>query len=171
MSRVYCGLGSNKGDKLAFLFEAIEQIGANPDCEIINTSSVYETTPMGESNQENYLNAAVEIETKLDIYKFHHLMKSIESKIGRKKTFRWGPREIDIDILFFDNEVINTDELSVPHKGITERDFVLVPLLEIAPEITMPDSGKKLKEFIISLTNYYILDKVFGKLSEYQKIG
>jgi 2-amino-4-hydroxy-6-hydroxymethyldihydropteridine diphosphokinase len=171
MSKVYCGLGSNKGDKLSFLFEAVELIEAHPDCEIIDTSSVYETAPMGESNQENYYNAAVEIETKLNIYEFHHLIKNIESRIGRTKTFRWGPREIDIDLLFFDDAVIKTDELTVPHKGITERDFVLVPLLEIAPEISMPGSGKKLKEFNIGLTNYYILSRVFGKLSEYQKIG
>ena len=171
MNKVYCGLGSNKGNKLAFLFEAIELIDSHPLCEIIRTSSVYETAPMGESNQENYFNAAVEVATKLDVYDFHRLIKEIESKIGRTETFRWGPREIDIDLLFFNDVIINSEELTVPHKGITERDFVLVPLLEIAPQVSMPDSGKKLKEFNISLTNYYILNKVFGKLSEYQKIG
>ncbi len=166
MSKVYCGLGTNIGDRIRYLSEAVSKLNSHPNCAVVNFSSVYETLPMGDSEQNNYLNAVVEVETDLNVYEFHSLIKSIEVEIGRNKTYRWGPREIDIDLLFFDDLTIETSELTIPHKGIVERDFVLVPLLEIAPEISMPKTEVKLKEFNISLTNHYILNKVLENLSE-----
>jgi len=170
MSKVYCGLGSNIGDRLSYLVKAAEFLNSNAGCIVVKTSPVYETLPMGEKNQNNYYNAAIEISTELDVYQFHSLIKSIETKIGREKSYHWGPRKIDIDLLFFDDLIIDTPELTVPHKGIVERDFVVVPLLDIAPDLTLPGSGKKLSEFNISLTNHYILSKVFENLSEIEEV-
>ncbi len=170
MSKVYCGLGSNIGDRLSYLYRAAELLNSHKNCSVVKSSPVYETAPMGEKKQNNYYNAALEVQTELDVYGFHSVIKSIEKEIGREKSYHWGPREIDIDLLFFDNMVIDTPDLTVPHKGITERDFVLVPLLDIAPGIALPDSGKKLSEFNISLTNHYILRKVLENLSEIEKV-
>ncbi len=170
MSKVYCGLGSNIGDRLGYLAKAAAMLNAHPECSVKKSSPVYETAPMGEESQNNYFNATLEIETSLNVRKFHALIKSIEREIGREETYHWGPRKIDIDLLFFDDLIIRTPELTVPHSGITERDFVLTPLLDIAPDITFPRSGKKLSEFIIGLTNYYILNKVLENLSEFEEI-
>ncbi len=140
----YIAFGSNKGNKLDYLTKAIKEINKRNDCSIISVSSVYETKPLGNVNQANFYNCTAEIKTSISIVEFFHLLKDIEKQLGRTKTERWGPREIDLDLLFFNNEIYSDDELKVPHEGIAYRDFVLVPLSEIAPNFIHPELNQKI---------------------------
>lgn len=140
----YIALGSNKGDKLDFLRKAIEKIKSANGCTVVSVSSVYVTKPFGNFKQANFYNCASEIKTSASIIDFFHLLKDIEKQLGRKKSERWGPREIDLDLLFFNNEIYSDDELKVPHEGIVYRDFVLVPLCEIAPDYIHPELKQKI---------------------------
>ena len=141
---VYIALGSNKGDRSNYLKKAVEGIKKKSDCGIVSVSSVYETKPFGNVKQANFYNCAAGIRTSLSIIEFFHLLKKIEKELGRTKTERWGPREIDLDLLFFNNEIFKNNELKVPHEGIAFRDFVLVPLCEIAPNFIHPELNKKI---------------------------
>ncbi len=158
-NKVYCGLGSNVGDRKFYLEKAIELLN-DEFSETIKISSFYETKPLGNASKENYLNAAAEVETTRDLFEFYRFVKNIEKEIGRKTTRRWGPREIDIDILLFNDEIYDTPELSVPHRGLAERDFVLQPLLELAGDIEIPGINKKISELLNNLQNHYILMKI-----------
>lgn len=142
----YIALGSNVGDKLKNINSALKEIKNNPDCELVTLSSIYETGPYGYTKQENFLNAAAEISTNLDLVSLFGFLKSIEEKLGRLKTIKWGPRVIDIDILFYNNIIYNDNVITVPHKGIPERDFVLVPLSEIAPDLVHPVLNRKISD-------------------------
>ena len=132
---------------------AIERINSDPLCSVDVVSSVYETKPFGYKDQENFLNAAVRIYTDYSPAELFSLLKRIETDSGRTETIKWGPREIDLDILFYNDLIYNDENISIPHKGITERDFVLVPLCEINPELVHPGIGKKICE--IELPNTY----------------
>ena len=132
---------------------AIERINSDPLCSVDVVSSVYETKPFGYKDQENFLNAAVRIYTDYSPAELFSLLKRIETDLGRTETIKWGPREIDLDILFYNDLIYNDENISIPHKGITERDFVLVPLCEINPELVHPGIGKKICE--IELPNTY----------------
>jgi 2-amino-4-hydroxy-6-hydroxymethyldihydropteridine diphosphokinase len=161
---VYIALGSNKGNKLNYIKNALIEIEKDKKNIVVKVSSVYETTPYGNIDQENFLNCAACIETAYSIKDFFHLLKSIENKLGRKKTVKWGPREIDIDLLFFNDQLYSDNEVKVPHQGIPYRDFVLVPLCEIAPNLIHPELNKKICD-ICTDEKYIIkkLDKKFFK--------
>lgn len=146
MRTVFLALGSNLGDRIYFLLKAVDLI--NEVCPVKAISPVYETEPWGYENQGRFLNCAVKIGSPLDPYRLLRFLKEVEKKAGRKERFRWGPREIDIDILLFEDEVINTPELTVPHRYLLERDFFLKPLLDIDPFLKDPRSGKPLKDFL-----------------------
>lgn len=135
----YLGLGSNIGDRRANIDQAIEMLKAQRDVEIIKASSIYETAPVGYRDQPDFLNAVVMIETRLKPRELLNAVLSIESLMGRKRTIRWGPRVIDIDILLYDNEQLDEDDLHIPHPRMLEREFVMKPLAEIAPDLILPD--------------------------------
>ncbi len=138
--RVLLGLGSNVGNRLHYILTAI---GRLKDLgEIGKISTIYESEPWGVEDQEPFLNCVLELYTRLDPHALLKELKLIEKKVGRKERFRWGPREIDIDILLYEDEVVETDELKIPHPLIKERDFVLVPMLEINPSLKDPVSGE-----------------------------
>lgn len=127
---VLVALGSNLGDRAGYLRSAIDQLG-----DVRAVSQVYETAPVGgPDDQSAYLNMVVEVATSLDPFAFLRRCQRVEAAAMRQRVVRWGPRTLDVDILFFDDVVIESDQLTVPHPRIGERRFVLAPLAEIAPE-------------------------------------
>lgn len=140
-SRVFIGLGSNLGDRVAFLKAGVTALRATPGIEVTRTSSVYETEPVGPA-QPLFLNAVAELRTDIGARELLALLKEIETQVGRMPGKHWGPREIDLDILLYGSGVIDEPDLVVPHPEMTWRAFVLVPLLEIAPEISIPGAGE-----------------------------
>jgi 2-amino-4-hydroxy-6-hydroxymethyldihydropteridine diphosphokinase len=134
--RVYLGLGANLGDRQGNLRQAIQSIGAFASVE--KESSIYETTPVGYLDQPDFLNMAIQVTTQLDPIRLIQALKQIEKQIGRKPSFRNAPRPIDIDILFYDDLVFETEKLAIPHPHMSERAFVLAPLTEIAPQAVHP---------------------------------
>lgn len=146
MYRVFLGIGSNVGDRARFLRSAGERLLKLEQVNVIAASSVYETDPVGKTDQPKFLNAVVEIETSLPPPALMHRLKNIEAEMGRTQHERWGPREIDIDILLYDGLVYSDAELHVPHSELARRKFVLVPLREIASDLVHPVSGMTVTE-------------------------
>jgi 2-amino-4-hydroxy-6-hydroxymethyldihydropteridine diphosphokinase len=138
MAKVYLGLGSNKGDRLSLLKSALRGVAKLNRTFISSVSSVYETEPVGKKDQSEFLNAVAEVETILSPQDLLRELKRIEQELGRADRIRWGPREIDIDILYYDGLVLNEDALKIPHGEIMNRRFVLIPLNEIAQEFFDP---------------------------------
>jgi len=142
---VFLGLGSNLGDRLSYMLKALNEIKKLG--KVLKISTVYESKAWGIENQNNFLNLVVLFETKLLPQDLLLHLRAIEKKVGRKERLKWGPREIDIDILLYGNRVIRTKLLQVPHPFLHERDFFLYPLLEINSELIHPLYLKPLKEF------------------------
>jgi 2-amino-4-hydroxy-6-hydroxymethyldihydropteridine diphosphokinase len=150
--QVFLGLGSNIGNREEYLQNAITALNSNPDITVLKKSSIYETEPYGNEEQEKFLNMVVQVETSLIPEKLLETTMKIENELGRVRTIRWGPRTIDIDILLYGNRVINTENLTVPHLELTKRAFVLIPLLEIAPDLRLP-TGETLSLYLEHLSN------------------
>ncbi|MFS3916394.1 2-amino-4-hydroxy-6-hydroxymethyldihydropteridine diphosphokinase [Bacillus australimaris] len=131
----YIALGSNIGKKETYLKEAVKKLHEHPEVQVELISSIYETTPVGYENQDDFLNMAVKISTSLRPEKLLSLTQKIEQELGRTREVRWGPRTADLDILLYNRENIETEQLVVPHPRMYERLFVLVPMSEICPEI------------------------------------
>lgn len=136
--KVYLSLGSNMGDKRENLLEAIKRVGELENTEVVKSSTILETEPFGYIEQDNFLNACLEVKTLLTPQEFLSSILKIELDMGRVREIKWGPRVIDIDILFYDAEIIQEDNLAVPHPWICEREFVLEPLSEIASNYVHP---------------------------------
>jgi len=140
---VYLGLGSNLGNRKNNLEEAIRQIGEF--AAIKKASSIYETEPWGLKDQPKFLNQVIFVVSILGANELLSRLKKIEQQMGRKKSVRFGPRLIDLDILFYDDLIMKTDNLTIPHPYLAERAFVLVPLAEIAPKLVHPQRLKTIK--------------------------
>ena len=140
-TRAYVSLGSNLGDRMANLEAALRSLGALPAVRVVAVSSVYETEPWGGVEQPLYANAVVALDAGGDALSLLRGCKEIERSLGRERSERFGPRLLDLDVLLFGRETIDTPELTVPHPRMLERDFVVTPLLEIAPEVTLPDGA------------------------------
>jgi 2-amino-4-hydroxy-6-hydroxymethyldihydropteridine diphosphokinase len=138
MHRVLVGLGSNVGDRLSFLRQAVLELERTPGVALTSLSSVYETEPVGKKDQPQFFNAAVELSCSISAVQLHERLKGIERSIGRMPTERWGPREIDLDLLYFDDAIIESPTLIIPHRDASKRRFVLVPLTEIAADFVDP---------------------------------
>lgn len=147
---VYVGLGSNIGDREAALRRAISLMDSY-DLRVKRISSVYETEPMYKEDQGKFLNAVVELATNLFPMRLLLRLQGIERRMGRHRTVRNGPRNIDIDILVFGRFVIDTDTLRIPHPGMTERRFVLEPLAELAPDLVHPAAGQTIRELLAAV--------------------
>ena len=144
MAEVYLGLGSNKGDRLDNLRRAVSLLP--PAMEVKKVSSVYETTPMYMEDQDYFFNVALGGETSLTPFDLFTHAKDIERQLGRIDSVPNGPRELDIDILLFNDLILSTPELTIPHPRMHERAFVLVPLEEIARRVVHPVFGKEIIE-------------------------
>lgn len=164
--KIFLGLGSNKGDRRKNLFDAVAKLNIPDKCRVISSSSVYETTPYGEIDQQNFYNAVIEFESTYSAEELFVLIKKIESDLGRSPlNKKWGPREIDIDILFYNQLIYVKDNLIIPHSEILKRDFVLIPLIEIAPSFIHPVEKKKMSEIDYTDIEQHIIHKFDYKLS------
>ncbi len=142
------GIGSNIGQRASTIRRALEELVQQTKSSIRRCSSLYETEPFGERRQRWFLNCVVQVETPLDLDTFFSVIRGIEAEFGRKRQKRWGPRTLDIDILFFDALVLHRQELQIPHPGIPHRRFVLVPLCEIAPDLVHPVLHRMVRELL-----------------------
>ena len=141
MTIAFLGLGSNLDCPYDQLTNAIREIDAIPGTSLIQTSSYYKSRPVGPQNQPDFLNAVVSIDTGLSAVELLDYLQDIEMQHGRKRNIRWGARTLDLDILLYDSEIINTTRLIIPHPEIYKRAFVIQPLFEIAPALEIPGQG------------------------------
>ena len=151
MSLVFLALGTNLGDRLANLRAALDALRATPGIRILAQSPIYETPAWGYEDQPAFLNMVVQAETDLEPRPLLTRLKEIERDLGRMPTFHWGPRLIDIDILFYGNLTLDTPELVIPHPRLHERAFVLVPLADLAPELLHPVLHQTVSQLLASV--------------------
>mgnify|MGYP001482899714 CR=1 FL=1 len=144
--RVLLSLGSNVGDREAYLCQALDALARTAGITVVSVSSGYETKPMGLTEQPDFLNLAAEIETEFAPLELLNAVKEIEEGLGRATSERWGPRVIDIDVILYGGLAMTTDRLTLPHPEFRNRNFVLGPLAEIAPEAVDPVTGKTVAE-------------------------
>ncbi|CZX39838.1 MULTISPECIES: 2-amino-4-hydroxy-6-hydroxymethyldihydropteridine diphosphokinase [Enterobacter] len=151
MTLAYIAIGSNLASPLEQVNAAVQALGEIPQSRIVAVSSFYRTPPLGPQDQPDYLNAAVVLDTSLDAETLLDNTQRIELQQGRvRKDERWGPRTLDLDIMLFGHEVINTERLTVPHYDMKNRGFMLWPLFEVAPDLTFPE-GIPLKAVLDNL--------------------
>lgn len=145
MNKAYLGLGTNIGDRVDFMNQAIKILDSEKDIIITKRSKLYETKAWGYTNQDDFLNMCIEIETNLNPKELLKKCQNVEKNLNRERKIRWGPRTIDVDILFFNDIILQEENLEIPHPRIGERAFVLIPLIDL---------NEKLKINEISITKY-----------------
>lgn len=155
MSRVFLSLGSNLGDRLSNIQQAVSSLSMSEHIKIIKTSSFYETEPWGNKDQDWFINACIAIDTDFTCEELLKYCQNIEAQLGRirKANEKWSQRVIDIDILMYDDKIINTLNLIVPHPLMHLRAFVLVPMLEVKADLVHPIFNKEISELYDELTN------------------
>lgn len=144
MTVAYLSIGSNIGDRLNHLVESVRLLHLHDGVEVLAVSSIYETAPVGYTDQADFLNVVVCVETAVAAQELLKICQQVEQELGRIRTIRWGPRTVDLDILLYSTDCFETEDLVVPHPRMHERAFVLIPLLEIAPTIAHPTAPEKL---------------------------
>jgi len=142
--KAFVGLGSNLGDREAMIRAALEALAKLPDTILTRASSLYDSEPVGETDQPRFLNAVAELETELEPRALMWNLQLIEKRLGRVRTQRWGPRTIDLDVLLIDDLIVDEPDLKVPHPELVNRSFVLVPLVELDPLRVHPVTGETL---------------------------
>jgi 2-amino-4-hydroxy-6-hydroxymethyldihydropteridine diphosphokinase len=142
--KTFVGLGSNLGEREVMIRLALDALGRLPETTLVRASSLYDTEPVGEVDQPNFLNAVAQLDTELTARQLLWNLLLIEKRLGRVRTQRWGPRLIDLDLLLYGQQVIEEADLRVPHPEITRRSFVLVPLVELDPLLVHPVTGQAL---------------------------
>lgn len=146
---VYIALGTNLGERLNNLRAAIEAMA--PDIIVLAESHIYETPPWGYEDQPAFLNMVVKAETGLEPEALLRFLKQLEVQLGREQNFRWGPRLIDLDILFYGDLILDTPPLVIPHPRLHERAFVLVPLADVAPDLTHPVFQRSVNDLLVEI--------------------
>ncbi len=147
--KIYLGLGSNVGDRRAYLEAGLAALPLA--VSVLRRSPIYETEPWGFADQEKFLNMVAEAETELSPQDLLKALKGIEAEVGRIPTFRNGPRQIDVDILLYNDLILDEDRLRVPHPALRDRAFVLVPLADLAPELRIPGGQENVGELLNAL--------------------
>jgi 2-amino-4-hydroxy-6-hydroxymethyldihydropteridine diphosphokinase len=147
--KAYIALGTNLGDRLANLLSARQALP--PDVRVLASSPIYKTPPWGVLDQPDFFNQVIQVETDLSPKKLLAHLKRLEVELGRVPSIRFGPRLIDMDILFFDDLCLDITGLTIPHPRLAERAFVLVPLADLAPELRHPCSGKTVAEMLAQI--------------------
>ncbi|MBI5834617.1 MAG: 2-amino-4-hydroxy-6-hydroxymethyldihydropteridine diphosphokinase [Armatimonadetes bacterium] len=153
MSRALLGLGSNLGDRLAILRAGAARLAAHESVALVAGSRVYSSPPMGESALHEFLNAAVLVETDLGPRELLTLALAVETELGRVRTVRWGPRTLDIDLLWMDGVSLDEPGLTVPHPGLAEREFVLRPAADLLPDLVLPD-GRTVAQALMEMDSH-----------------
>lgn len=172
MNTAYISIGSNIGDRLCYLVEAVRALHSHKVVTVTAASSIYETAPVGFTNQADFLNMVISVETDLSARGLLEVCQKIEHELGRTRDIRWGPRTVDLDILLYNNDKIETENLFVPHPRMHERAFVLIPLLEIAPLAAHPTAEAKLfAEEAAVRDEGVILWKKFNGIDEFLQEG
>ena len=156
MSIVYIALGSNLNMPIQQLKLAIKAMADLPDTEIKKVSSLYQSQPLGPQDQPDYVNAVACLETGLSPLALLDALQNIENEQGRIRLRRWGERTLDLDILLYDNQIIRNERLTVPHYDMQNREFVIVPLYEISPELILPD-GVPLQHLVKRLSSHQMV--------------
>ncbi|MET0983691.1 MAG: 2-amino-4-hydroxy-6-hydroxymethyldihydropteridine diphosphokinase [Telluria sp.] len=136
----FIGIGANLGEARANVVDALARLDAQPGCRLVAASSLWRTAPV-DSSGDDYINAVARVETSLDAHALLHALQAIELAHGRERPYRNAPRTLDLDLLLYGDEIMQTPELTVPHPRMHERAFVLAPLLEIAPDARIPGRG------------------------------
>ena len=139
MNNVYIALGSNLNQPILQLTTALDYLQQQPAIQLIAVSPLYSSKPLGPQDQPDYVNAVTQIQTSLEPLALLDLLQAVEQQQGRVRLRRWGERTLDLDILLFNQEIIDTERLTVPHKEMKNREFVLIPLFDIAPQLILPD--------------------------------
>lgn len=153
MTEVLISLGSNVGNRRENINKAIDMLAEYKEIQVTEISSYYETEPIGYVDQEKFINAVLSLETSYTPWKLLRLLQNIEQALKRKRSVRWGPRTIDLDIIFFGDLIIESKDLTVPHPRLTERAFVLIPLVEIMPSYIHPLTQKSLLQHLKELND------------------
>lgn len=149
--RAYVALGSNLGDKKAYLDEAVEKLQKHPHCQVQQVADYIQTEPYGGVRQDVFLNSALELKTLLEPQELLELLNQIEAEAGRERSVHWGPRTLDLDILFYDDRVIDTPSLHIPHIDLHNREFVLTPMVQLAPWHRHPVCNRTMKQLLDDL--------------------
>ncbi|WP_106495581.1 2-amino-4-hydroxy-6-hydroxymethyldihydropteridine diphosphokinase [Lentibacillus sp. Marseille-P4043] len=152
MMGIYVALGSNIEPRHLHLEKALTMLEEHSAIQITNQSSIYKTAPVGYTDQADFLNMVIELNTDLSAIELLDVCQSIELQLGRKREIRFGPRTIDLDILIFNNENRETKRLIIPHPRMHERAFVLVPLAEIEPNLCIPNQNKSVTDLVKELS-------------------
>ena len=153
MAHAYIGFGSNIEDRLNYITQALQLLLEVDRVSLIQISSLYETEPVGYEEQDWFLNGVVAVETDLPVHQLLALLKTVEGLVGRRNRTRWGPREVDLDLLIYDQCCINTLDLIVPHPEMHQRNFVLVPFAEITPDVLHPILQQNIRTLLSNLND------------------
>ena len=148
---IYIGIGANLGDREKTLQEAVRVLNAHPEIAVVAASAVYETAPVGVIDQPDFLNAVLQIRTRLSARKLLNDLLAVERQFGRTRRTRWGPRTLDLDILLYGDAVIHQPGLCVPHPHLHERAFVLIPLCDLDPHLKHPISRQSMRVLAAAL--------------------
>src|SRR4030067_2823545 len=159
----YIGVGSNVGDKLHHCEKAISEILKTDRHKLLDKFSIFKTHPMGYTCQDWFVNGVIKIEPDLEAPEPPHTLKTIESQVGRTESFRWGPRTIDLDILFFDDIEIHSEELQIPHPLVQDRQFVLIPMAEIDRNLIHPVFKKNVRELLDNFKENQGVEKLYSE--------
>jgi len=151
MARCFIGLGSNLGDKLLNIKRAVELLSKEDGVSLLEVSPLYCTSPVGPQDQDWFINCVSSIESKLEPLGLLKAVLGVEEKLGRVRERTWGPRTIDLDVLFYDNLVLSSSELTIPHPEAHKRAFVLIPLRDLAPDLVHPVLKRSVKDLCSEL--------------------